>query len=37
VIPFADLEMLIRTKQADRFQDKADVESLEQVKRLALE
>ena len=34
-IPFADLDTLIRTKQSDRFQDKADVESLEQVKRLA--
>jgi predicted nucleotidyltransferase len=34
-IPFADLDTLIRTKQTDRFQDKADVENLEQVKRLA--
>ncbi len=34
-IPFADLDTLIRTKQTDRFQDRADVESLEQVKRLA--
>ena len=34
-IPFADLDTLIRTKQTDGFQDKADVESLEQVKRLA--
>ena len=33
-IPFADLDTLIRTKQTDRFQDRADVESLEQVKRL---
>jgi predicted nucleotidyltransferase len=33
-IPFADLDTLIRSKQTDRFQDKADVESLEQVKRL---
>jgi len=33
-IPFADLDTLIRTKQTERFQDKADVESLEQVKRL---
>ncbi len=33
-IPFADLDTLIRTKQTDRFQDKADVENLEQVKRL---
>ena len=33
-IPFADLDTLIRTKQTDRFQDKADVESLELVKRL---
>jgi predicted nucleotidyltransferase len=36
-IPFADLETLIRTKQTNRFQDKADVESLEQVKRLTQE
>jgi hypothetical protein len=33
-IPFADLDTLIRTKQTDRFQDKADVENLEAVKRL---
>lgn len=33
-IPFADLDTLIRTKQTDRFQDKADVENLEQIKRL---
>lgn len=33
-IPYADLDTLIRTKQTDRFQDKADVENLEQVKRL---
>jgi hypothetical protein len=33
-IPYADLDTLIRTKQTDRFQDKADVESLEEVKRL---
>jgi len=33
-VPFADLDTLIRTKQTDRFQDKADVESLRQVKRL---
>lgn len=33
-VPFADLDTLIRTKQTDRFQDKADVESLLQVKRL---
>lgn len=33
-IPFADLDTLIRTKQTDRFQDKADVESLELVKQL---
>jgi hypothetical protein len=36
-IPFADLETLIRTKQTGRFQDKADGESLEQVKRLTQE
>ncbi len=29
----ADIDTLIRTKQTDRFQDRADVESLEQVKR----
>jgi hypothetical protein len=33
-VPFADLDTLIRTKQTDRFQDKADVETLEQVRRL---
>lgn len=33
-IPFVDLETLIRSKQTGRFQDKADVESLEQVRRL---
>ena len=33
-VPFADLDTLIRTKQTGRFQDKADLESLEQVKRL---
>jgi predicted nucleotidyltransferase len=33
-VPFADLETLIRTKQTDRFQDKADLENLEQVRRL---
>jgi hypothetical protein len=33
-VPFADLDTLIRTKQTDRFQDKADLENLEQVKRL---
>ena len=33
-IPFADLETLIRTKQTGRFQDRADVENLELVKRL---
>jgi hypothetical protein len=33
-VPFADLDMLIRTKQTDRFQDKADLENLEQVRRL---
>ncbi|MEX2157314.1 MAG: hypothetical protein WD773_10810 [Gemmatimonadales bacterium] len=33
-VPFADLDTLIRTKQTERFQDKADIESLEQVKRL---
>ncbi len=32
-IPFADLDTLIRTKQTGRFQDRADVESLEMVKR----
>ncbi len=33
-VPFADLDTLIRTKQTDRFQDKADLEDLEQVRRL---
>jgi hypothetical protein len=33
-VPLADLDTLIRTKQTDRFQDKADVETLEQVRRL---
>ena len=33
-IPFASLDTLIRSKQTDRFQDKADVESLQEVKRL---
>ena len=34
VIPYADLDTLIRTKQTGRFQDQADVESLELVKEL---
>lgn len=33
-IPFADLDTLIRSKRTGRFQDMADVESLEQVRRL---
>ena len=33
-VPFADLDTLIRTKQTDWFQDKADLENLEQVRRL---
>lgn len=33
-VPFVDIDTLIRTKQTDRFQDKADVESLERVRRL---
>lgn len=33
-VPFADLDTLIRTKQTGRFQDQADVESLEQIRRL---
>lgn len=33
-IPFADIDTLIRSKQTERFQDKADVENLEQVKRI---
>jgi predicted nucleotidyltransferase len=33
-VPFADLDTLIRTKQTDRLQDKADVDNLEQVRRL---
>lgn len=33
-VPFADVDTLIRSKQTDRFQDRADVENLERVKRL---
>ena len=33
-VPFVDIETLIRSKQTDRFQDRADVENLERVKRL---
>lgn len=33
-VPYPDLDTLIRTKQTGRFQDAADVESLERVKRL---
>ena len=33
-IPVADLETLIRSKQTGRLQDRADVETLEQLKRL---
>ena len=33
-IPYADLDTLIRTKQTDRFQDRADVENLDQIRRL---
>lgn len=33
-IPFPDIDTLIRSKQTDRFQDRADVENLERVKRL---
>ncbi|MFO7587362.1 MAG: DUF6036 family nucleotidyltransferase [Gemmatimonadota bacterium] len=33
-IPFADLDTLIRSKRTGAFQDMADVESLEQVRRL---
>lgn len=33
-VPFVDLDTLIRTKQTDRLQDKADVEELERVKQL---
>jgi len=32
-VPFVDIDTLIRSKQTDRFQDKADVENLERVKR----
>lgn len=35
VIPFADIDTLIRTKQTGRLQDQADVETLEQLKRLS--
>ena len=34
LVPYADLDTLIRTKQTGRFQDRADVESLELVKAL---
>jgi hypothetical protein len=34
VIPFADLDTLIRSKRTGRFQDQADVEVLEQIKHL---
>jgi hypothetical protein len=33
-IPYADLDTLIRTKQTGRLQDRADAETLEQLKRL---
>ncbi len=33
-IPVADVDTLIRSKQTDRYQDKADVEGLEQLKAL---
>jgi len=33
-VPFVDIDTLIRSKQTDRFQDRADVENLERVKRL---
>ena len=33
-IPYVDLDTLIRTKQTDRLQDKADVEELERIKQL---
>ena len=36
-IPFVDLDTLIRTKQTGQFQDLADVESLEMVRRAAPE
>jgi hypothetical protein len=33
-IPYADLDTLIRSKQTGRLQDQADIETLEQLKRL---
>lgn len=33
-VPFADLDMLIRSKQTGRLQDQADVEALERIKQL---
>lgn len=33
-VPFTDIDTLIRSKKTDRFQDRADVENLERVKRL---
>ncbi|HCU25363.1 MAG TPA: hypothetical protein DF383_10110, partial [Deltaproteobacteria bacterium] len=32
-IPYVDLETLIQTKRTDRFQDKADIERLQQMIR----
>lgn len=34
-VPYPDLATLIRTKQTDRLQDRADLERLEEVRRLA--
>lgn len=36
-VPFPDIDTLIRSKDTDRFQDRADVENLERVKRLRAE
>lgn len=33
-IPYADLDTLIRTKQTDRLQDRADIEQLERLRRI---
>jgi hypothetical protein len=34
-VPYVDLATLIRTKQTGRFQDQADIESLETIRRLS--
>jgi hypothetical protein len=36
LIPYADVDTLIRSKETNRHQDNADIESLQQVKRLTV-